>query len=90
MQSWAPPPHALRGIDALHVPETAVGLRVARPRILSRLRATGCDIHLWTINDPERMRELLALGVDALVTDRTDLARAAVDTLSEATRSRAA
>ncbi|PPG86484.1 glycerophosphodiester phosphodiesterase [Rathayibacter rathayi] len=73
---------ALRGIHALQVPESALGLRVARPPILSRLRATGCEIHLWTINDPERMRELLALGVDALVTDRTDLARAAVDALS--------
>lgn len=70
---------ALHGIDALQVPERAAGLEVAVPRILSRLRVTGAEIHLWTINDPERMRALLALGVDGLVTDRTDLARTAVD-----------
>ncbi|QHF24585.1 glycerophosphodiester phosphodiesterase [Rathayibacter sp. VKM Ac-2804] len=70
---------ALRGIDALQVPERALGLAVASPRILARLRVTGAEIHLWTINDPERMRALLELGVDGLVTDRTDLARAAVD-----------
>ncbi|NQX06872.1 glycerophosphodiester phosphodiesterase [Rathayibacter sp. VKM Ac-2856] len=70
---------ALRGIDALQVPERAAGLQVTDPRILARLRSTGAEIHLWTINDPTRMRALLALGVDGLVTDRTDLARAAVD-----------
>ncbi|KQQ01293.1 MULTISPECIES: glycerophosphodiester phosphodiesterase family protein [unclassified Rathayibacter] len=69
----------LRGIDALQVPESALGLRVAVPRILARLRSSGCEIHLWTIDDPERMTELLELGVDGLVTDRTDLARLAVD-----------
>ncbi|MBO0982443.1 glycerophosphodiester phosphodiesterase family protein [Rathayibacter sp. SD072] len=72
---------ALAGIDALQVPESALGLRVATPPVLARLRASGAEIHLWTINDPERMRHLLALGVDGLVTDRTDLARAAVDSL---------
>ncbi|MDY0912224.1 glycerophosphodiester phosphodiesterase family protein [Rathayibacter festucae] len=70
---------ALRGIDALQVPERAAGLPVTAPRILARLRATGAEIHLWTINDPVRMRALLDLGVDGLVTDRTDLARLAVD-----------
>ncbi|QHC70326.1 glycerophosphodiester phosphodiesterase family protein [Rathayibacter sp. VKM Ac-2801] len=79
---------ALRGIDALQVPESALGLRVAEPRILARLRATGCEIHLWTIDDPERMDELLALGIDGLVTDRTDLARVAVDALIDARRGR--
>ncbi|ROQ05506.1 glycerophosphoryl diester phosphodiesterase [Rathayibacter sp. PhB93] len=70
---------ALRGIDALQVPERAAGLQVTAPRILARLRTTGAEIHLWTINDPRRMRALLDLGVDGLVTDRTDLARLAVD-----------
>ncbi|MWV49903.1 glycerophosphodiester phosphodiesterase [Rathayibacter sp. VKM Ac-2803] len=70
---------ALRGVDALQVPESALGLRVTTPRILARLRSSGCEIHLWTVNDRQRMTELLELGVDGLVTDRTDLARAAVD-----------
>ncbi|WKK71292.1 glycerophosphodiester phosphodiesterase family protein [Rathayibacter oskolensis] len=64
-----------RRVDALQVLESALGLRVATPRILAHLHSSGCEIHLWTIDDPDRMAELLALGVDGLVTDRTDLAR---------------
>ncbi|SMH38459.1 glycerophosphoryl diester phosphodiesterase [Rathayibacter oskolensis] len=77
--------YALHGIDALQVPERVLGLAVAEPRILRRLRSTGCEIHLWTVNDPDRMRELLRLGVDGLITDRTDLAREAVDDLRSGT-----
>ena len=42
--------------------------------MIDRLHAAGVEVHIWTINDPIRMRELLDLGVDGLVTDRADLA----------------
>jgi glycerophosphoryl diester phosphodiesterase len=35
----------------------------------------GLEVHVWTINDADDMRELLDLGVDGLVTDRPDLLR---------------
>lgn len=70
---------ALHGIDALQVPERALGLAVTEPEILQRLRLTGCEIHLWTIDDPALMRVLLDRGVDGIVTDRTDVARRVVD-----------
>ena len=40
-----------------------------------RAHAAGKHVHVWTIDDPEEMRELLAKGVDGLFTDRTDLLR---------------
>ncbi len=32
-------------------------------------------MHVWTVNDPDQMRNLLDMGVDGLITDRTDLLR---------------
>ena len=44
------------------------------PRTVRRLKAAGVEVHVWTINEPADMRRLLDWGVDALVTDRADLA----------------
>jgi glycerophosphoryl diester phosphodiesterase len=65
---------ALRGVSAVQVPERALGISVTTRRMIDRLHAAGVEVHIWTINDPIRMRELLDLGVDGLVTDRADLA----------------
>lgn len=65
---------SLKGLVAVQVPEKALGLRVTTSRMIERLHAAGVEIHVWTVNDPQRMRELLDLGVDGIVTDRADLA----------------
>ncbi|CAN5125297.1 glycerophosphodiester phosphodiesterase [soil metagenome] len=65
---------ALRGLVAVQVPEKALGLAITTERMLGQLHAAGVEVHVWTVNDPTRMAELLDLGVDGLVTDRADLA----------------
>ena len=65
---------SLGGVVAVQVPERALGLRVTTARMIGQLHAAGVEMHVWTVNDPQRMRELLAMGVDGLVTDRADLA----------------
>ena len=47
-------------------------------RGLGRARALGLATAVYTVNDPARMRELVGLGVDAVITDRPDLLRAIV------------
>lgn len=41
----------------------------------------GMSIYAWTVNAPDGMAQLLSLGVDGLVTDFPDVARAAIDSL---------
>lgn len=65
---------ALRGLHAVQVPERALGIRVTTPRMVRLLHDVGVEVHIWTINSPTRMAELLELGVDGIVTDRADLA----------------
>jgi len=65
---------ALRGVDAVQVPEQALGLRVTTARVLRQLHSLGVELHVWTINDEPDIERLLDLGVDAIITDRTDLA----------------
>jgi len=65
---------ALSGLVAIQVPEKALGLRVTTQRMISRVHDLGLEMHVWTINEPQRMSHLLDLGVDGIVTDRADLA----------------
>ncbi|MGV8876053.1 MAG: glycerophosphodiester phosphodiesterase family protein [Rhodoglobus sp.] len=65
---------ALDGVVAIQVPEKALGLRVTTERMIDRVHNLGIEMHVWTINEPQRMNQLLDLGVDGIVTDRADLA----------------
>lgn len=65
---------ALRGIDALQIPERQGRLRVLSPRLIAMAHEYGVEVHVWTINDAVTMRRLLDAGVDGLVTDHVDLA----------------
>ncbi|MCT9820182.1 glycerophosphodiester phosphodiesterase family protein [Microbacterium sp. W1N] len=69
---------ALRGVDAVQVPERYGILRVVTRRFVATAHAAGVEVHVWTVNDADAMRRLLAMGVDGLVTDRADLALAVV------------
>jgi glycerophosphoryl diester phosphodiesterase len=65
---------ALSGIDALQIPERRGPVRVLSRRLLDETRRLGVEVHVWTVNDPRRMRELVERGVSGIITDRTDLA----------------
>ena len=42
---------------------------------VERAHAMGRPVHVWTVDDPDEMTELLDRGVDGIFTDRTDLLR---------------
>jgi glycerophosphoryl diester phosphodiesterase len=67
---------ALAGVDALQVPERQGRLRVVTPRLIAAAHRHGVEVHVWTVNEPDDMTRLVAMGVDGIVTDRADVALA--------------
>ncbi|MFW5904356.1 MAG: glycerophosphodiester phosphodiesterase, partial [Candidatus Saliniplasma sp.] len=41
---------------------------------LKRMKASGKDVYVWTVNDPVKMIHLFEKKVKAVITDRPDLA----------------
>ena len=64
----------LRDVDAVQLPARKFGIPITTAHTNRSFRAAGVEVHAWTINDPECMRELLEAGIDGLVSDRSDLA----------------
>jgi glycerophosphoryl diester phosphodiesterase len=67
-------PSRRRRYRVLHVPETAGRIRIVSPRFVRSAHRAGLPVQVWTVDEPGDMRRLLAWGVDALITDRPDLA----------------
>jgi glycerophosphoryl diester phosphodiesterase len=72
------PPGVLRrvlaGAVAVQLPDRAGPVPVVTRRLVRGVHAAGAQVHVWTVDDPARMRELIGVGVDAIVTNRADLA----------------
>ncbi len=64
----------LRTVDAIQIPERYWGIPVLSARLLRAARAAGVEVHVWTIDERDDMRRLIAAGVDGLVTNRADVA----------------
>jgi len=60
-------------VAALQVPHRRGRLLVVSPGFVRRAHAAGAHVHVWTVDEPAEMDELLDLGVDGLITDRTDV-----------------
>lgn len=73
---------ALRGLHAVQIPQRALGLDTVSPARIRAFHDAGAEVHVWTINDASTMRELLARGVDGIVTDRADIGMEVVASLS--------
>ncbi|MFS0852132.1 glycerophosphodiester phosphodiesterase family protein [Microbacterium sp. 179-I 3D4 NHS] len=72
------PARVLTEIDALQIPERQGPVRVLAPSLLRAAHRFDVEVHVWTVNEAEDMRRLIAAGVDGIVSDRADVALAAL------------
>jgi glycerophosphoryl diester phosphodiesterase len=72
--------HLLRGLGdsgaAFQVPLVLRGrVPIVDRRFVEHAHASGRHVHVWTVDERAEMEHLLDLGVDGLITDRTDVLR---------------
>jgi glycerophosphoryl diester phosphodiesterase len=63
-----------KGLDALQLPCNYGPILFAQKKFIAAMAANNIEVHFWTINEVEQMRELLSMGASGIVTDRCDLA----------------
>ena len=54
---------------AFAVPTTWHGTQIVSRPFVDAAHGFGCEVYVWTVNDPREMEALLDLGVDGLITD---------------------
>jgi glycerophosphoryl diester phosphodiesterase len=75
LRSWGVPAALRASAVAAQVPEAQSGIQVVDWRFVRTAHARGLQVHVWTINEPDRMHRLLDLGVDGIMTDHIDTLR---------------
>jgi len=58
----------------LQLPMSVNGVRLIDRRLVETAHANGTAVHVWTVNQPAEIDRMWALGVDAIITDRADVA----------------
>ncbi|BCB76025.1 glycerophosphodiester phosphodiesterase [Phytohabitans flavus] len=62
-------------VVAAQVPVRYGRLPVVDRRFVRYVHKLGLQVHVWTIDEPAEMHDLLDLGVDGIMTDRVDVLR---------------
>ena len=68
-------PTVARVGHAAQVPIRRGPLEIVTADFVARAHELGKQVHVWTVDAPSEMHRLLDLGVDGIITDRTDLLR---------------
>ncbi|AVZ71875.1 glycerophosphodiester phosphodiesterase [Streptomyces lunaelactis] len=75
LRSFGIPAAVRAGAVCAQVPESQGGIRVVDRRFVRAAHDRGLQVHVWTVNDADRMAALLDLGVDGIMTDHLETLR---------------
>ena len=73
-RSWVRWPVRHPSYQEFQVPELAGSTRVVSPRFVRYAHEANCPVKVWTVDEESDMRRLLGWGVDAIISDRPDVA----------------
>jgi len=73
-RSWVRWPVRRPPYQEYQVPEVSGSTRVVSPRFVRYAHETGLRVKVWTVDDADDMKRLLSWGVDAIISDRPDVA----------------
>lgn len=65
---WRPP------YQVFHVPEASGATPIVTPEFVEFAHRAGVAVQVWTVDEPEDIHRLIEWGVDAIITDRPDVA----------------
>jgi glycerophosphoryl diester phosphodiesterase len=63
------------GVVAVQVPPALGPVRVVTRGLVRYAHHLGLQVHVWTIDEPDRIRYFLDLGVDGIMTDHIEVLR---------------
>ena len=59
-------------VQSLQIPYHLGGKVMATGGLVEMAHRRNLKVHVWTVSDDERMKELIRIGVDGIITDRPD------------------
>ena len=74
VKSGQPATECPTGYDLAALPHRVEVMTVVDRAVVEHFHRLGIPVHVWTVGEEADMKELLALNVDGLITDRPDLA----------------
>ena len=63
---------ALRA-NCAQLPENWNGVKVIDARLIEKMKNLDIPVHVWTVNDPLKMKFFIDLGINGIMTDRPQL-----------------
>ena len=81
-RSWVRWPVRNVEYGGYQVPEVSGGHRIVSPAFVRHAHAAGLQVQVWTVDEEPDMKRLLDWGVDALISNRPDLAVAVRDAVT--------
>ena len=71
------------GMCVFQLPTEEYGIQLATQKLVDTAHRHNLAVHFWTINDPEEMRQLIALDADGIMTDYPHCLQEVYDSYSE-------